>query len=265
METEALTLQSATPFSRVPKDTAASLYLKCAVCVYTSVNVLVFTLGDNEGHFLMDKETGEMKLIHGFRDRLTTPALHIKVMVRLAFSVSLAALQDINPTAFSFCPPRNQAYQDDDPRKYSVATVLIHVLAVNHFYPEFDKTEYQGFVHAGNSLASLVNTYGSKVLMLHVQDQDFNHVCTPNTQTHTRTAIKMLKAVLYWIYTVTHQLFFFFFFCHKLIGFQSHDQPHLQPYIKLHRHVPNHTGGSTDRQDQSTQTKAETYSQGEPQ
>lgn len=71
----------------------------------------------------------------------------------------------------------------------------------------------------------------------------------------------MLKAVLYWICIVTHELFFL----HKLTGFQSHDPLHLQPHIKLHRHLPNHTGGSSDHQDQSTQTRAETLSRGEPQ
>ncbi|XP_035497737.2 protocadherin-11 X-linked [Scophthalmus maximus] len=101
--------------------------------------------GDNEGRFLMDRVTGEMKLTRGVTDRLTTPTLHLQVM----------------------------AYQDNDPRKYSVATVLVRILAVNHFYPAFDKAEYHGFVTAGKSPASLVDTYGGKVLMLHVQDQDF--------------------------------------------------------------------------------------------
>ncbi|XP_008304480.1 cadherin-related family member 5-like [Stegastes partitus] len=101
--------------------------------------------GDDEGRFSMDRETGEMRLTQGVRDRLTTPELHLQVM----------------------------AYQDNDPRKYSVATVLVRVLAVNQFYPEFDMAEYHGFVNAGKSSASLVNTYGSKALMLHVQDQDF--------------------------------------------------------------------------------------------
>ncbi|GAA6230427.1 uncharacterized protein LOC108875146 [Lates japonicus] len=107
--------------------------------------------GDDDGYFLMDRETGEVKLIQGVRDRLTTPLLHLQVM----------------------------AYQDDDPRKYSVATVLVRVLAVNQFYPEFDMAEYHGFVTAGKSPASLVNTYGSKALMLHVQDQDFNNSFNP--------------------------------------------------------------------------------------
>ncbi|XP_051238814.1 cadherin-related family member 5 isoform X2 [Dicentrarchus labrax] len=107
--------------------------------------------GDDDGRFLMDRKTGEVKLIQGFRDRLTTPTLYLQVM----------------------------AYQDDDPRKYSVATVLVRVLAVNQFYPEFEMAEYQGFVNAGRSPASLVNTYGSKALMLRVQDQDFSHGFNP--------------------------------------------------------------------------------------
>lgn len=44
-------------------------------------------LGDDDGRFLMDRETGEMRLIHGVRDRLATPALYLKVMVRLTSSV----------------------------------------------------------------------------------------------------------------------------------------------------------------------------------
>ncbi|KAF1386646.1 hypothetical protein PFLUV_G00097040 [Perca fluviatilis] len=107
--------------------------------------------GDDDGRFLMDPETGEVKLIRGIGDRLSTPELHLQVM----------------------------AYQDDDPRKYSVATVLVRVLAVNKFYPQFDRVEYQGFVTAGNSPASLVYTFGSKALMLHVQDQDFHHGFNP--------------------------------------------------------------------------------------
>lgn len=69
-----------------------------------------------------------------------------------------------------------QAFQDDDPRKYSVATVLVRVLAVNRFHPVFDMAEYHGFVTAAKNPASLVYTYGNRALMLHVQDQDFKHV-----------------------------------------------------------------------------------------
>ncbi|XP_041853419.1 cadherin-5 [Melanotaenia boesemani] len=107
--------------------------------------------GDDDGRFRIDKETGEMRLAQGVRDRLISPVLRLQVM----------------------------AYQDNDPRKYSVATVLVRVLAVNRFYPEFDMDEYHGFVTAGKSPVSLVNTYGSKALMLHVHDQDFNQGFNP--------------------------------------------------------------------------------------
>lgn len=79
----------------------------------------------------------------------------------------------------------HQAYQADDPRKYTVATVLVRVLAVNRFRPAFSKDEYRGFVTAGKTVASLVTTYGSKALKLHVEDQDFSHVRTPQTPTET--------------------------------------------------------------------------------
>ncbi|XP_042267952.1 cadherin-related family member 5 isoform X1 [Thunnus maccoyii] len=107
--------------------------------------------GDDDGRFLMDTVTGEVRMTQAVRDRLTTPALHLQIM----------------------------AYQDDDPRKYSLATVLVRVMAVNQFYPQFDRAEYNGFVTADKSPASLVNTYGSKALMLHVQDQDFNNGFNP--------------------------------------------------------------------------------------
>ncbi|CAB1313730.1 unnamed protein product [Coregonus sp. 'balchen'] len=43
----------------------------------------------------------------------------------------------------------------NDPRKYSVATVVVHVVAVNHFPPQFGRAEYRGFVTEGDSPASL--------------------------------------------------------------------------------------------------------------
>ncbi|XP_061677765.1 cadherin-related family member 5 [Syngnathoides biaculeatus] len=111
----------------------------------------VILSGDDHGRFLMDRQTAEVRFTRAVNDRLATPALHLQVM----------------------------AFQDDDPRKYSVATVLVRVLAVNQFHPVFDKPEYQGFVTAGKSPASLVYTYGNRALMLHVQDQDFKHGFNP--------------------------------------------------------------------------------------
>ncbi|XP_062317693.1 uncharacterized protein LOC134021171 isoform X2 [Osmerus eperlanus] len=109
------------------------------------LNYTILSGADN-GRFLMDRVTGEVRLTRGVEDRLLTPTLRLRIM----------------------------AYQRDDPRKYSVATVLIRVLAVNRFPPQFDRAAYRGFVMEGNSPVSLVNTYGNTVLMLHVQDQDFS-------------------------------------------------------------------------------------------
>ncbi|MED6280186.1 hypothetical protein CHARACLAT_008169 [Characodon lateralis] len=107
--------------------------------------------GDKDGHFSINRETGELRLMKGVKDRLITPVLRLQVM----------------------------AYQDDDPRKYSVATALVRVLAVNRFHPEFELPQYCGFVTAGKSAVSLVNTYGSRALILNVQDQDFDNGFNP--------------------------------------------------------------------------------------
>lgn len=56
---------------------------------------------------------------------------------------------------------------------------------MNHFHPEFEKAEYRGYATAGKTVASLVNTYGSKALKLHVQDQDFDHVRMPQIEKKT--------------------------------------------------------------------------------
>lgn len=37
--------------------------------------------GDDDSHFIMDREKGEMRLTRGVTDRLTTPELHLQVMV----------------------------------------------------------------------------------------------------------------------------------------------------------------------------------------
>lgn len=70
--------------------------------MYTLVNVLVFMLGNDDGRFLMDKETGEMKLIHSIRDRLETPVLHLKVMVRLPLLERVVDVLDIVAKALPF-------------------------------------------------------------------------------------------------------------------------------------------------------------------
>ncbi|XP_072290727.1 cadherin-99C isoform X2 [Eucyclogobius newberryi] len=107
--------------------------------------------GNADGHFLLNRHTGEMSLTQGFSDRLTTPTLHLQVM----------------------------AFQDNDPRKYSVAEVKVNVLAHNQFPPVFEKSEYPGFVTMGHGAAALVHTYGNRELVFTVTDKDFNQSTNP--------------------------------------------------------------------------------------
>lgn len=68
-------------------------------CSFMCTSAFAFMLGDDDGRLLMDRKTGEIKLIRRVRDRLTTPALHLQVMVRLTYPVLVAFLNDGN---FSF-------------------------------------------------------------------------------------------------------------------------------------------------------------------
>lgn len=69
-----------------------------------------------------------------------------------------------------------QAAQVNDPKKYSVATALVHVVSENQFPPIFNKTVYKGFLIESSSPATLVTTYGSKVLVVQAVDRDFRDV-----------------------------------------------------------------------------------------
>lgn len=44
--------------------------------------------------------------------------------------------------------------------------------------------KYQGFVTVEKASASLVNTYGNKALMLHVQDRDFENASAKKTHSY---------------------------------------------------------------------------------
>ncbi|XP_045068359.1 uncharacterized protein LOC121546616 [Coregonus clupeaformis] len=66
-----------------------------------------------------------------------------------------------------------QASQLNDPKKYSVATALVRVLAENRFPPLFNRTTYKGFIIESSSPATLVSTYGNEVLLIQAIDQDF--------------------------------------------------------------------------------------------
>lgn len=69
-----------------------------------------------------------------------------------------------------------QAAQVNDPKKYSVATALVHVVSENQFPPIFNKTVYKGFLIESSSPATLVTTYGNQVLVVQAVDRDFRDV-----------------------------------------------------------------------------------------
>lgn len=69
-----------------------------------------------------------------------------------------------------------QAAQRNDPKKYTVTTALVRVVAENRFPPYFNKTTYKGFVIENSSPATLVSTYGNEVLIIQATDRDFRDV-----------------------------------------------------------------------------------------
>lgn len=83
---------------RYHKHQCSPLFNMCCSFMCTSITAFELMLGDNDGRFLMDRGTGEVKLIQGVRDRLTTPALHLQVMVRLTYLVLVACLKDMHCT-----------------------------------------------------------------------------------------------------------------------------------------------------------------------
>ncbi|KAK7151801.1 hypothetical protein R3I94_008218 [Phoxinus phoxinus] len=111
----------------------------------TPVKYSILSGADN-GRFVIDSSSGEVKLTRRVENRLLIPTLRLRVM----------------------------AAQTDDPLKYAVATVLVRVLAENKFPPQFNRSAYRGFVSESTSPASLVMTYGNKLLILEATDQDFS-------------------------------------------------------------------------------------------
>ncbi|XP_073803246.1 cadherin-related family member 5 isoform X5 [Danio rerio] len=114
---------------------------------------LVYSIlsGDDNGRFTIDSKTGEITLRHRVENRLLTPSFRLRIM----------------------------AAQVNDPKKYSVATALIHVLSENRFPPFFNKTVYKGFLIESSSPATLVTTYGNQVLLVQAIDRDFRDGINP--------------------------------------------------------------------------------------
>lgn len=83
---------------------------------------------------------------------------------------------DINGLIICTLCKLQQAAQVNDPKKYSVATALVHVVSENLFPPFFNKTVYKGFLIESSSPATLVTTYGNQVLVVQAVDRDFKDV-----------------------------------------------------------------------------------------
>ncbi|XP_051974655.1 cadherin-related family member 5 [Xyrauchen texanus] len=107
--------------------------------------------GDDNGRFTIDPETGEITLRQRVENRLLTPSFRLRIMVG----------------------------QVNDPKKYSVATALVHVISENQFAPYFNKTIYKGFLIENASPATLVTTYRNQVLVVQAIDRDFRDGINP--------------------------------------------------------------------------------------
>uniref|UniRef100_A0A3Q3AC52 Cadherin-related family member 5-like n=1 Tax=Kryptolebias marmoratus TaxID=37003 RepID=A0A3Q3AC52_KRYMA len=107
-------------------------------------------LSDDQGRFVINNRTGEIRLTRAVEDRQPAPNFTLKVM------------------------------QVDDMLKYSVASVLIRVLSQNLFPPVFNTTTFKGFLIQSSSPASIISTYGNQVLQIQVSDRDFSDGVNPN-------------------------------------------------------------------------------------
>ncbi|XP_022067919.2 cadherin-related family member 5 isoform X2 [Acanthochromis polyacanthus] len=108
--------------------------------------------GEDQGRFVINNRTGEIRLTRPVDDRRQMPNFTLNVMV---------------------C-------QVDDRLKYSVASVLVRVLYENTFPPVFNRTTFKGFIIQSSSPASIVSTYGNKVLQVRATDRDFSDGLNPN-------------------------------------------------------------------------------------
>ncbi|XP_063304411.1 cadherin-related family member 5-like isoform X1 [Pelobates fuscus] len=104
-----------------------------------------FLSGPDSDRFSIDNVTGVVFLIHTLERRQNASILSLKVM----------------------------ASQVGDPRKFSLAEVVVRILAVNKHAPRFGFAQYQAFVQEDHSPVALVSTYNGRVLSLMPFDGDF--------------------------------------------------------------------------------------------
>ncbi|KAJ0056894.1 hypothetical protein NL108_000690 [Boleophthalmus pectinirostris] len=110
--------------------------------------------GSDLDRFVINSSTGHITLTRAADDRRHTPFFRLNIM----------------------------ASQLDDPFKYSIASVLVRVLAENMYPPVFNQSTYKGFVVQSSSPAAIVSTYRNQVLLIQVVDLDFPDGRNPNVQ-----------------------------------------------------------------------------------
>ncbi|XP_055087523.1 cadherin-related family member 5 [Periophthalmus magnuspinnatus] len=110
--------------------------------------------GNDWDRFVINSSTGQITLTKAAEDRRQTPFFRLNIM----------------------------ASQLDDPIKYSIASVLVRVVAENMYPPVFNQSTYKGFVVQSSSPAAIVSTYGNQVLLIQVSDLDFPDGRNPNVQ-----------------------------------------------------------------------------------
>ncbi|XP_040199161.1 cadherin-related family member 5-like isoform X2 [Rana temporaria] len=107
--------------------------------------------GPDSEKFQIDNVTGSVFFTHTLESNLAPITFNLKVM----------------------------ASQVGDSRKYSLAEVLVRLLAANKHSPRFVVTQYQGFVQEDNNPAALVSTYNGRVLSVIPSDEDFPNGTNP--------------------------------------------------------------------------------------
>nr|XP_023647100.1 cadherin-related family member 5-like [Paramormyrops kingsleyae] len=129
--------------------------------------VYAIVSGSDDGRFHINNETGDVVLRRPLKNRIQTLIQTFRLRI--------------------------MASQVDDPRKYTVATALIRVLAENRFPLHFNRTSYKGFVMEGTSLATLVSTDGNKVLVIQATDHDFKDGVNPKINYSLRQTFNSSK------------------------------------------------------------------------
>ncbi|XP_077329211.1 cadherin-related family member 5-like isoform X2 [Lithobates pipiens] len=107
--------------------------------------------GPDSEKFQIDNVTGSVFFTHTLESNLAPITFNLKVM----------------------------ASQVGDSRKYSLAEVLVRLLAANKHSPRFVVPQYQGFVQEDNNPAALVSTYNGRVLSVIPSDEDFPNGTNP--------------------------------------------------------------------------------------